>query len=59
VHRGHVEKKVSVVSKVTVLSVGCRHELPTIILKSCVKQNKAAGGQGSARKRSGAGRQDV
>ena len=59
VHRGHVEKKVSVVSKVTVLSVGCRHELPTIILKSCVKQNKAAGGQGSARKRSGAGRQGV
>ena len=47
------------VSKVTVHSVDRRHEPPTIFSKSCAKHNKAAVGQGSARKSSGAGRQGV
>ena len=58
-HRGHVEEKAAVVSKVTVHSFDRRHEPPTIFSKSCAKHNKAAVGQGSARKSSGAGRQGV
>ena len=59
VHRDHVEVKLAVLSKVTVHSVGRRHEPPTIVSRNCAKQNKAAGGHGSARKRRGTGRQGV